>query len=462
MALFSRLPHHVHFIGICGRAMGALAMELKRLGVRVTGADKNIFPPMGGYLTEAGIAFHDSFAAAHLDPAPDHVVVGSYFPPSNPEVAAVLERRLPWSTLPGFLGKFLLGETKNVVVTGTNGKTTTTSMLAWILKCGGKAPSWMVAGESENLGKMLHLSQRPRFVLEGDEYISGLGDLNPKFLHYQPERVLVTNAHWDHVEVFSSERQYQRGFEALVDLVPPSGGLVLNSDDPFVAGLAGRRPLALIETVGFDRTAQHRVTGCKSTQHGVSFKILGQEFRLASHGRINAHNAAMAVVMARQCGVEPEKAALALEKWIPVAGRQEIWRSGKDLTIIKEEAYHPQALAGAIEAVRSRFPGRRLVLALQPRYTGGRSGPHQRDLPAALAGVNVALITDPMEIVWQEHPFSSRKLGTALRGQGCQVKCVKKVGDLQLALSSHLQEDDVLLVSLAYRNEAFFEKLKAL
>lgn len=456
------LPAHVHFVGICGRAMGAVAMELARLGARVTGSDRHVFPPMGGLLEQAGVAYHTEFSAANLTPTPDHVVIGSYFSPSNIEVATVLERRLPWSTLAGFLERHFLQTTQNLVVAGTNGKTTTTAMLAWILKAARKNPSYLVAGEAPNLGKMFHSSQRRSgpFVLEGDEYLSGLGDLNPKFLHYRPTRVLVTNLHWDHVEVFPAERAYRAGFEALVDLLPPSGGLVLNADDPGSLALAERRRLAETETVGFSRHAQHRITGWHQGREHQTFRFLGETFQLAAFGKIYAINAALAVTLARQAGVPPKSAADALRQWQPVRGRQELLIDSPQLTLVKEEAYHPHALAGAVEAVRARFPKRRLVLLFQPRYTGGAAGPHQLALPESLTGVDLALITDPLEIAPVSRPFSSRALCSAIRRQGIEAHRVARVADLIGKLQRVKRTGDVVIVSLAYRNEGFFERIQ--
>ncbi|WP_038163701.1 Mur ligase family protein [Verrucomicrobium sp. BvORR106] len=455
-------PPHVHFIGICGRAMGAVAMELARLGVRVTGSDRHVFPPMGGLLAQAGIAYHTEFSAGNLTPTPDHVVIGSYFSPSNREVASVLERRLPWSTLAGFVERHFLQTTQNLVVAGTNGKTTTTAMLAWILKAARKNPSYLVAGEAPNLGKMFHSSQRRSgpFVLEGDEYLSGLGDLNPKFLHYRPSRVLVTNLHWDHVEVFPAERAYRAGFEALVDLLPPSGGLVLNADDPGAFALATRRQLAGTETIGFGRQAQHRITGWRQGRELQTFHFLGETFQLAAFGKIYAINAALAITLARQEGVPPKTAADALRQWQPVRGRQELLIDSPQLTVVKEEAYHPHALAGAVEAVRARFPKRRLVLLFQPRYTGGAAGPHQAALPESLAGVDLALVTDPLEIAPVARPFSSRALCSALRRSGIKAHHVARVPDLVRKLQKLRQHGDVAMVSLAYRNEAFFDQIQ--
>lgn len=442
--------------------MGAVAMELARLGVRVTGSDRHVFPPMGGLLKQAGLAYHTEFSAANLSPTPDHVVIGSYFNPSNIEVATVLERRLPWSTLAGFVEKQFLQTTRNLVVAGTNGKTTTTAMLAWILKAARKNPSYLVAGESPNLGKMFHSSQRRRgpFVLEGDEYLSGLGDLNPKFLHYRPSRVLVTNLHWDHVEVFPAERAYRAGFEALVDLLPPSGGLVLNADDPGALALADRRQLAGTETVGFSRHAQHRITSWRQGRGRQTFRFLGQTFQLPAFGKIYAINAALAVTLARQEGVPPHLAAQALTAWLPVKGRQEVLVDTPQLTVVKEEAYHPHALAGAVEAVRARFPKRRLVLLFQPRYTGGADGPHQAALPKSLTGVDLALVTDPLEITPVSRPFSSRALCATLRRQGAEAHHVPKIATLIGKLQKLQKPGDVILASLAYRNEAFFDQIQ--
>ncbi len=442
--------------------MGAVAMELARLGIRITGSDQHVFPPMGGLLEHAGISYHTEFSAAHLTPTPDHVVIGSYFSPANIEVATVLERRLPWSTLAGFVERYFLQTTQNLVVAGTNGKTTTTAMLTWILKAARMNPSYLVAGESPNLGKMFHSSQRRSgpFVLEGDEYLSGLGDLNPKFLHYRPHRVLVTNLHWDHVEVFPAERSYRAGFEALVDLLPPSGGLVLNADDPGALALADRHQLAGTETVGFCRHAQHRITGWRQGRELQTFRFMGETFSLPAFGKIYAINAALAVTLARQEGVPLHQAAQALTSWQPVKGRQEILVNSSHLTVLKEEAYHPHALAGAVEAARARFPRRRLVLLLQPRYTGGAEGPHQTALPGALSGVDLALVTDPLEIAPVSRAFSSRALCSAIRRSGIEAHHVAKVADLIKKFQSLHQQGDVVMVSLAYRNEAIFDRIQ--
>jgi UDP-N-acetylmuramate: L-alanyl-gamma-D-glutamyl-meso-diaminopimelate ligase len=446
----------VHIIGICGRATAPLADGLKRMGVEVTGSDAGAFPPMDAFLRSRGIAWNERPTTDSL-PRGAVVVCAGGVTPAHPELAAAIDEGREWLSFPAFLERTFLRTSRNFVVAGTNGKTTTTAMLAWLMEAGGLEPDYLIGGLARNFPQAARFHGSVVTVLEGDEYWTGPGDVRPKFLHYRAEVVVVTNLHHDHPEVYPDERSYQFPFKHLVDLLPAKGRLVLNADDP---GLDILKPRCrgTVTTVGFSPKAEFRITGWKRTEVGSRFRLDGRDYFLPMWGRMNVLNAALAVVAARVAGVTPARAAKALASFAGVQGRQQVLiePSGNALGIkvVLDEAYHPQSLAAVLEAVRAHHPRRRVVLVYRPRGCGFVPGSYEERLPAALAGADLVLLADlPAHL--RVLAFDQRAAARAARRRGAEVRTAKELTDFLPRLGDWLKPGDVVVVSVFHLDHAF-------
>jgi UDP-N-acetylmuramate: L-alanyl-gamma-D-glutamyl-meso-diaminopimelate ligase len=360
---------HLHFIGICGTAMGAVAAALRAQGYTVTGSDQAVYPPMSTFLEERGIALSSGYSAENLPEGADLIVVGNAISRGNPELEAVLNRRLRYISLPEALKQFFLSGRRNTVVSGTHGKTTTTSLLTWILQCAGLAPAYLIGGIARNLGQGCSLHPSTQVVLEGDEYDTAFFDKRSKFLHYLPEVVLINNLEFDHADIFNSLEEIQTSFRRLVQLVPGNGAIFVNADEPNALAVttAARTP---VYTVGFSQTATHRILNPRYGS-GALFSFMNLELELQIPGEFNVRNAAMAAAAASFHGVAPEVIQSALASFEGVARRQEVKGTVNGITVVDDFGHHPTALGLTLEAMRHQYPGRRLWAVVQHHPQSG-------------------------------------------------------------------------------------------
>src|ERR1700681_3165750 len=298
---------HIHVIGIGGSAMAPLAGMLRERGYRVTGSDSGVYPPASTLLETLGISFFNTFDATHLEPAPDLVVIGNIIARGNPELEEVLDRKIPYRSMPEILEEVFLPERHSIVVSGTHGKTTTTAMLAWIFHTAGKRPHFLLGGVAENFGKSYGLGGGEEFILEGDEYETAIWDRGPKFFHYHPDDLIITSLEYDHADIYADFETYELAFRRLVNLVPRRGKAVVWGDTE-ESGPALRRAaqkaLCQVETYGFSESNDWIASNVAIEKEGVRFVVThhGQrfgEFVLAGTGRHNVLNSLAAIVVAQ-------------------------------------------------------------------------------------------------------------------------------------------------------------------
>lgn len=444
-------PRRIHFIGIGGRAMGAVAIALARIGHRITGSDENMYEPMSGCLRRAGIAVAAGYSASNVPADADLVVVGKRVTEENRELAAVLDRRMARLSFPELLERFFLRRSRNAVVAGGVGKTTTSAMLAFILEHGGRRPDYLVGGIARDFPDPARFDGGAIAVLEGDEYASCFDDPTAKFLHYAPELVAVTNILPDHPDLYPDVAHLHDAFRALVRLIPAHGCLVLPGDDAVAHVLRDEAACGIV-TTGFG-AVDRPITELCLAANGSSFFLEGARFHLGLYGRMNVRNAAMAAIAAQHFGVTAVESARALAEFRGLADRQEAVDIG-GATLVKDKASHPESMRELGLALRQRYPGRRLISVLQPRATGGRRWIYQRDLPAALAGFDKIILTKayehapPVNTAWGADPFCVETLATALRGLGVAVVNVATLAELPEAIRAEIRDGDVVLVSL--------------
>jgi UDP-N-acetylmuramate: L-alanyl-gamma-D-glutamyl-meso-diaminopimelate ligase len=380
---------HIHLIGICGTAMASLAGMLKQRGFRVTGSDAAAYPPMSDFLASLDIPLAQPFAAQNLEPHPELVVVGNAISRGNLELEHVLDKRIPFCSMPQILhDEFLLGK-EVLVVAGTHGKTTTTSMLSWILDSAGLQPSFLIGGIAENFGSSFQLGSGKHFILEGDEYDTAFFDKGPKFLHYFPDAVILTSVEFDHADIYKDLDAVETAFKRLVNLVPGRGRII-----GFDAGESIERSLAKafcpVERYGSTPTAGWQITNLKLQPARTTWSVMRNgkrwaDFEFALGGEYNVCNATAAAAMAAGCGIPKEQIVAALKSFKSVKRRLEVRAEVNGITVIDDFAHHPTAISGTLTALRSLYPGSRLWVILEPRSNTLRRNVFQDSLAKSLA-----------------------------------------------------------------------------
>jgi UDP-N-acetylmuramate: L-alanyl-gamma-D-glutamyl-meso-diaminopimelate ligase len=373
--------------------MAPLAGMLREHGFRVTGSDSGVYPPASTLLESLGISFFNSFDAAHLQPTPDLVVIGNVIARGNPELEEVLDRRMPYRSMPEILEEVFLPGKHSIVVSGTHGKTTTTAMLAWIFQTAGKRPNFLVGGVTENFGKSYGLGGGEEFILEGDEYETAFWDRGPKFFHYHPDDLIVTSLEYDHADIYPDFETYQLAFRRLVNLVPRRGRVVIWGDTKESGPAlrhAAEKAFCPVETYGFNEGNDWVASGfavegdwmrVQVAHHG---KLFG-EFVLTATGRHNVLNAMAAMIVGQGRGIKAEEIAKALVTFRSVKRRMDVKGEVGGVLVVDDFAHHPTAITATIEAARGRWPGRRLWAILEPRSNSMRRKVFQEALPKALA-----------------------------------------------------------------------------
>jgi UDP-N-acetylmuramate: L-alanyl-gamma-D-glutamyl-meso-diaminopimelate ligase len=376
-------PKSFHFLGICGTAMGAIAVALQERGFKVTGSDENVYPPMSSFLQQKGIVLMQGYTAENIPADADVVVIGNAMRRGNPEVEAVLNRRLLYLSLPEVLRSFFLRGRHNLVVTGTHGKTTTTALLVWIMEKAGREPGYLIGGIPKNFGEGARLNDSKYFVLEGDEYDTAFFDKRSKFVHYLPELVIVNNIEFDHADIFNNLDEIKLSFRRLLNIVPQNGMIVVNGDDPNSVEVA-KDCLAQMVEVGFSKNCAQRIRDVSYSSDASRFKLGEDIFEIPLVGEFNVHNAAMAATAARFYDVPTEKIAGGLNSFSGIARRQELRGEAGGVKVIDDFGHHPTAIAQTLQALRHRFHGHRLWAVFEPRSNTTRRAVFQQQLPEAL------------------------------------------------------------------------------
>ncbi|MEP7016222.1 MAG: UDP-N-acetylmuramate:L-alanyl-gamma-D-glutamyl-meso-diaminopimelate ligase [Verrucomicrobiota bacterium] len=376
-------PKKFHFLGICGTAMGSVAAALRERGFGVSGSDENVYPPMSIFLEKNGIALHEGYRAENIPDDADVVVVGNAMKRGNPEVEAVLNRKLFYLSLPEVVKNYFLRGRHNLVVTGTHGKTTTTALLAWIMEAAGLAPGFMIGGLPKNLGQGARLNDSKYFVIEGDEYDTAFFDKRSKFIHYLPELLIVNNIEFDHADIFNNLDEIKLSFRRLLNIVPKNGMVILNGDDPNCVDVA-RNCLAQMVEVGISKNCGQRIRDIAQSAGGSHFRLGDDVYEVPLFGEFNVRNAAMAATAARFYDVSSAKISAALKSFSGIARRQEIRGEVRGVKVIDDFGHHPTAISQTLQALRHRYPGQRVWAVFEPRSNTTRRAVFQQQLPDAL------------------------------------------------------------------------------
>jgi len=372
--------------------MGSVAVALCERGFKVTGSDENVFPPMSIFLGKKGIALKEGYRAENIPADADVVVIGNAIKRGNPEVEAVLSRKLLYLSLPEVLKNYFLRGRHNLVVTGTHGKTTTTALLAWIMEKAGLKPGYFIGGLPKNFGQGARLNHSKYFVIEGDEYDTAFFDKRSKFIHYLPELVIVNNIEFDHADIFSNLDEIKLSFRRLLNIVPQNGMVVLNGDDANCVDVAKDCLAQLIE-VGFSKNCAQRIRDVAYSSSGSSFKLGEETFEIPLIGEFNVRNAAMAATAARFYDVPKTKVDNAFKRFSGIARRQEVRGEARGVKVIDDFGHHPTAIAHTMQALRHRYPGHRIWAVFEPRSNTTRRAVFQQRLSDALKAADGVFIS---------------------------------------------------------------------
>jgi UDP-N-acetylmuramate: L-alanyl-gamma-D-glutamyl-meso-diaminopimelate ligase len=442
----------VHMIGIGGSAMAAVAGLLAARGYRVTGSDVGVYPPASTLLESLGIRWSNGFSAANLEPPPDWVVVGNAVSRGNPEVEALLDSHLRYRSLPQVLEEFFIPGHDSIVVSGTHGKTTTTSLLAWIFEVAGRKPNFLIGGVAENFGRSYGLGGGEEIILEGDEYDSAFFDKAPKFLHYHPDELIVTSLEFDHADIYADLAAIELQFRRLVNLVPRRGRIVAWGESPTVAA-AVSKAFCPVETYGFGADTDW-------TAGDIEFVDGATEFRIARHGREvgrirsplsgrhNVLNAVAAAAIALGRGVERDAVEEALATFRNVLRRLEVKGEAGGVIVVDDFAHHPTAIRATIEAARTRWPGRRLWAIFEPRSNTMRRRAIEGDLASALATADAAILgpVHRQQLLSEEERLSPERVVAVVRGAGKTAEAMGSAEEIAEYLAEKTQSNDLALV----------------
>ena len=379
---------HIHILGICGTFMGGIALLARQLGFTVTGSDANVYPPMSTQLREQGIALTEGYDPSQLQPHPDLVVVGNAMSRGNPAIEYVLNNNLRYTSGPAFLAEHIIHDRWVLAVAGTHGKTTTTSILAWILEYAGLKPGFLVGGVPENFGVSARLGNAPFFVVEADEYDTAFFDKRSKFVHYRPRTLIINNLEFDHADIFADLHAIETQFHHCVRTVPSTGLILANGEEESVARVLQRGCWTPVEQVSVT-SGWH----AGEIDAAGSFDVMLKSERLGRVqwellGKHNRHNALAAIGAARHVGVPPAQAIEALAQFKNVKRRMEIRGVVNNITVYDDFAHHPTAIETTLAGLRAKVGGARILAVLEPRSNTMKLGTMAAQLPDSLGAAD--------------------------------------------------------------------------
>jgi UDP-N-acetylmuramate: L-alanyl-gamma-D-glutamyl-meso-diaminopimelate ligase len=465
---------HIHLIGICGTAMASLAGMLKQRGFQVTGSDAAAYPPMSDFLRDLGIPVAQPFDPKNLDPRPDLVVVGNAISRGNVELEHILDQRLDFCSLPQLLHDEFLHGKEVLVVAGTHGKTTTTSMLAWIFHSAGLQPSFLIGGIAENFGSSFQLGAGKYFILEGDEYDTAFFDKGPKFLHYFPDSIILTSVEFDHADIYKDLDAVETAFKRLVNLIPHRGRII--AFDGAVGDTAQSPSLERclskafcpVERYGADSHANWKVTNLQFDAGRTSWTVLhnGQrwaDFEFALAGEYNVWNATAAAALASSCDIPTGAIVAALKTFKSVKRRLEVKAQVNGITIIDDFAHHPTAIAGTLKALRARYTGSRLWAILEPRSNTLRRRILQSDLARSLALADEVVVAGVFrsEAVPESERLELPALAAEIQQNGRRARLLVDADAIVQMVAPEMRGGDVVAILSNGGFGGIYEKLPA-
>ncbi|HSM30516.1 MAG TPA: UDP-N-acetylmuramate:L-alanyl-gamma-D-glutamyl-meso-diaminopimelate ligase [Woeseiaceae bacterium] len=434
---------HIHILGICGTFMGGIAALAKAAGHEVTGCDAGVYPPMSAQLKKLGIDIHDGFDARQLESPPDCVVVGNVVSRGFDVVESMLDRDIAYQSGPQWLAEHVLRGQHVFAVAGTHGKTTTASLLAWILEDAGLQPGFLIGGVPANFGVSARYGGGDCFVVEADEYDTAFFDKRAKFVHYRPRTLILNNLEYDHADIYKDLDAILWQFHQLMRTVPGSGRVIVNAADDNIARLVDMGCWTPCESFSTEEAADWRAEFVDASERRIRIRDSqggSAEARWQLGGSHNLENAVAAVAAARSAGVELEQAVDALTRFEGVKRRMERTATVGDIAIYDDFAHHPTAIRRTIAAMKRRYPGNRLVVAIEPRSNTMKLGVHNREFAESL---------EQADLVWMYRPAEmDENFDAALTPLGKKLRVFRDYDELASDMSTRvLAGDQVVFMS---------------
>jgi UDP-N-acetylmuramate: L-alanyl-gamma-D-glutamyl-meso-diaminopimelate ligase len=463
---------HYHLIGICGTAMAALAGMLQARGHHVTGSDENVYPPMSTMLASLGIDVMQGYRAAHLEPMPDCIIVGNAIPRGNPELEAALNRKLVYRSQAEVVKEEFIRGRRSLVVAGTHGKTTTTSIAAWVVDQGGLEPSFLIGGVAQNFGVSFRVTDSNYFIIEGDEYDTAYFDKGPKFMHYLPEIAIVNNIEFDHADIYPNLDAVKLAFRRLMNLVPANGRLIAGWDSPHVrevVGEMGEKLFTQLETFGTHADARWRISDADFSGELSKFIVTHEskqwgEFQTPLIGEFNLLNCLAVIIAADAWGIDRHIIREALATFKNVRRRAEVRGEEQGITVIDDFAHHPTAVRETLRGLRNRYPQRRLISVFEPRSWSSRLAVFQDEYANAFVDADYVLIAgvfDSEKALEKGKTLDTRKLIKDIAKQGKPAFALANAAEIIEHLRPQLRAGDVLAIMSNGGFDGIHEKLLA-
>ena len=401
MTLNKHKNEHFHFIGICGTAMGSVAAALQNRGYTITGSDQNVYPPMSDFLIKNNINVSVGHDENNIPDKVDLVVVGNAMSRGNVEVESVLNRKIPYTSLPELIKRYFLQGKRNIVITGTHGKTTTSSIIAHLLNDNGLNPNLMIGGIPLDIGEGGRFTESEFFVIEGDEYDTAFFDKRSKFVHYMPEIVVVNNIEFDHADIFNNIEEIKLSFKRMLNIVPENGIVFVNGDDNDAVEVTENCRAPVIK-VGANDDCDFKIENLNLESFNSSFSIKDNSYQLPMDGEFNVRNAAMAIAVSDFLNIDQKNIIESVSKFSGIARRQELRGEEKNIKVIDDFGHHPTAIAATIGALKQRYPDSKIWAIFEPRSNTSRRNLLQSELEDSLSqadGVIISEVPNPEKVL---------------------------------------------------------------
>lgn len=457
---------HIHLIGICGTAMASLAGLLKDRGFKVTGSDLNPYPPMSTQIEAMGIQIQRPYKKENLHPKPDFVVIGNVISANNEEAMEVNHLNLPYCSLPQAMGEVIIGPRDSFVIAGTHGKTTTTSLMAWVAENCGQKPGFLIGGIPKNFSQSFKNPIANTFVIEGDEYDTAYFDKVPKFIHYKPKHVILTSVEFDHADIYKDFDAVKAAFLRLMKLIPQNGSLVYWGDDSNVKAIATQCVAPQNYSYGFAEGCDYRAAILSENENQTVFTLhfknqLIAEFTTPLAGRYNILNAASVVAQAHIQKWPLEEVKKALATFQGVKRRQEILGEYAGVLLIEDFAHHPTAVKETIKAIQNKYKGHRVFSVFEPRSATSRRKVFQKDYVEAFKQAHEVLIAQAFDQakIAEDQRFSTQELIDDLKQENVSARLHSSVDQIVSDLVQRSEKGDVVLIMSNGGFDGIYQKL---
>ena len=446
-----------HLIGICGTAMASLAGMLQARGHHITGSDQNVYPPMSTMLDSLGIKVLKGYKAEHLTPQPDCVIVGNAIPRGNPEVEETLNRKLLYRSQAEVLKEEFIRGRHALVVAGTHGKTTTTSLASWVMDQGGLNPSFLIGGVAQNFGTSFRVTNSDYVVIEGDEYDTAYFDKGPKFMHYLPELGIVNNIEFDHADIYLNLDAVKLAFRRFMNLVPANGRLIAGWDSPNVRAVVesmGQKLFTRLETFGFHEEAKWQIRNPDFRGQFSRFEVFQEgkswgSFETPLLGEFNLQNCLAVIIAADAWGLSKESIGASLASFKNVRRRAEIRGEVRGIVVIDDFAHHPTAVRETLRALRSKYGSRRLIAVFEPRSWSSRLAVFQDDYAHAFSAADYVVLSsvfDSQKVIEKGRALNTQQLIAAISQQGKPAFVYPDADHIVHELVPQLRTGDVVAI----------------